>query len=103
MSDRTANVAFSVEGADQSRQDIGGVRTALEGFGDAGREVGQKVVDALQNIQDRQELVNKKISEGRVITVRDGGAMAQQFEILKKSIQDAFGTLENAPEAVQTA
>lgn len=100
---RNANVSFSVRGADQSKQDLEKIRTAAEGIGTDGKQAAQGLVDAFANIEKASDRVATKISEGRVVGVRDGNLLIQQFTLLKESINSAFGSIENAPAEIQQA
>jgi chromosome segregation ATPase len=100
---KQANVTFNIEGADQSRQEIDKIRIAIEGLEGEGKKLAQPLVDAFENIQLADENVTKKISEGRLVTERDGKVIIQQFEGLKDIINAAFGSISKAPAQVQEA
>jgi hypothetical protein len=100
---KQANIAFKIDGADAARQDVEKIRTAIEGLGTDGAKIAQPIVDAFNNIQTADDRLTRKISDGRVVTQRDGAVMLQQFELLKDAINSAFGSIANAPQAVQQA
>jgi hypothetical protein len=102
-STRSVNVAFSISGADDSRQEIDKVRKAVEDFGDEGKAAADKLTTPLENIQREFDKVENKINSGRAVTVRDASAIGQQFELLKQQIEQTFGSLEKAPAEMQVA
>lgn len=103
MADRNINVKFAILGADNSRQDIDKIRAAAEKFGDSGVKEANKLSAAFGNIQNAADKLEKKIQSGRQITAADVGAMTQQFDFLRESINAAFGSLEQAPQEIQDA
>lgn len=100
---REANVVFKIDGAGQSRQEIGKIRSAMEDFGDEGKKSAQKVVDAAGAIQKGIDGVEKKITQGKTVTVREVAVMAQNFGNLEKAIKETFGSVSKAPEEIQRA
>jgi peptidoglycan hydrolase CwlO-like protein len=100
---KQANIAFKIEGTETGRQEIDKLRTSLEGLGDGGKKVSQGFVDVFQNIERANDRVTKKITDGSVITERDGKVMIQQFELLKEMIDKTFGSVEKAPQEFQDA
>jgi hypothetical protein len=103
MSDRNANVNFSVRGADISKQDIDKIRKAAEDFGDKGKAAAQGLSAAFANVERASERVTQKISDGSAVTVRDGNRIIQNFEVLKLQIERAFGSIAHAPVEIQQA
>lgn len=100
---RQASIVFSIDGANQSRQEVGKVRQAFEDFGDEGKKAAQKVADATDAIQRGVDRVEKKITQGKEITVRDVGQMRVNFERLGEAIEQTFGSVSEAPKDVQQA
>lgn len=100
---RTANVVFKIDGASQSRQEVERVRSAFENFGDEGKKSAQKVVDATDAIQRGVDRVEKKINQGKVVTVRDVSEMAVNFQRFEQTIKQTFGAVEKAPADIQRA
>jgi len=101
--DKNINVKFAILGADNSRQDIDKIRVATEKFGDSGVKEANNLSNAFQNIQHAADKLEKKIRDGKEVTAKDVGAMTQQFDFLKESINAAFGSLEEAPKEIQEA
>lgn len=100
---RNVNVAFSVTGGDSSRQEVNKVRKAVEDFGEGGKASAQKLIAPLENIEREFDKVESKISHGRAVTVKDVAAMGQQFDLLQREIEKAFGSLDHAPVEMQAA
>jgi hypothetical protein len=100
---REANIVFKIDGANQSRQEVDKVRKAFEDFGDAGKQAAQPAVDGLEAIQRGVDKVEKKIAQGRTVTVRDVGEMAVNFKRLEDTIVKTFGSIEKAPAGIQAS
>jgi hypothetical protein len=100
---REANIVFKIDGANQSRQEVDKVRKAFEDFGNAGKTAAQPAVDGLEAIQRGVDKVEKKIAQGRTVTVRDISEMAVNFKRLEDTIVHTFGAIENAPKDIQAS
>lgn len=100
---KSVNISLGVTGADAGRQEIEKIRAAAEAVGPSGTKSAQAMTDAFSNIERAADRVEKKISEGKTVTVRDGNLMLQQFTLLKNEIDRAFGSLNKAPAEIQAA
>jgi hypothetical protein len=100
---REANIVFKIDGANQSRQEVDKVRKAFEDFGDEGKKSAQKVVDATEGLQRGIDKVEKKITQGKLVTVRDVAEMRVNYERFGDAVEDVFGSIANAPQELQKA
>lgn len=98
---RDATITLSVDGADSARQDIAVVEKAMQSFGDEGVRSTQRVVDSAKNIQEGWDRIKEKLAEGKAVTTRDVGVMAQQFEMFKGAIDRTGRSLDELPKEVQ--
>jgi hypothetical protein len=101
--EKQANLAFRVDGSDASKAEIEKLRTGLEDMGDAGKKAAQPVTDALANIGREFDKLAQKETDGKNITQRELGIMVQQYEVLRRTIVQSFGSLDAAPAELQRA
>jgi chromosome segregation ATPase len=102
MADRKVIIGLQVD-TGRSKQNLEEVRHAAEQFGSEGAKAANHLAAALENIEKAEEQLTRKISQGRLVTEKDGKAMIQQFEILRNTITETFGSIENAPAEIQEA
>jgi hypothetical protein len=100
---KNATLVFRVDGSDESKQQIDKLRTSLEGYSDAGKQVAQSVTDSLTNIGREFDKLTQRETEGKNITTRELSVMVQQFNLLKQAIVNSFGSLDAAPAELQRA
>lgn len=102
-STRSVNTNFKIGDADAAKQDLDKIRAAAEAFGEAGKAAAQKITDGFENVERNADRVTNKISEGRLVTVKDAGQINQSFVTLDETIKKTFGDIANAPPEIQTA
>jgi chromosome segregation ATPase len=100
---RSVSVAFSIAGADQSRQDIDGIRKSAENFGDAGKKVAQSLTTNFAQLEAATESVGRKYDEGALITERDGRKILEIQERINEIVERGFKDIANAPAEIQEA
>ena len=98
-----AVVGLKLDGADPMKQDLEKIQTAAENFGETGKAAASKLTSSFANVENGLEKIERKLDQGRAVTVRDVQVMQQQYNRLERSIEDAFGSLEKAPVEIQQA
>jgi hypothetical protein len=102
MADKKVIIGLQVNSGN-SVQNIEAVRDAAKSMGDVGATAGNRFAQALENIQREQDRVNKKVTEGRLVTEKDGKAIIQQFDILREVMEEIERTTGALPAEFQAA
>lgn len=97
------SLGFILENPKETIQDLEGIKTAVAGLGTTGDMAAQKMTDGFTNIENGAAKVAQKIHDGKRVTEEDLGGMRNQYAMLKQSIDNAYGSLDKAPAAIQAA
>lgn len=102
MADKKLLVNLQVQ-TGNSVQNLEAVRDAAVRMGGDSAKSGEAFARALENIQREQDRVNRKITDGKLVTERDGKQIIQQFELLKQAMEAVGREAGEIPAEFQAA
>jgi hypothetical protein len=102
MSDKKLVIGIEVD-TGQSTQQLEAVRTAAVNFGKDGATNADLLTRAFENIEATDARVTQKLLDGNIRVTGEGKKMIVQFEQMKTAVEAAFGSVAQAPAAIQQA